>query len=62
MSTWSVPSGYQMRQRPLGAPSPHVVSASLGHNNVSTTMNVYAHVLPDQREQVARTLDRIFGG
>lgn len=41
--------------------SPHVVSGALGHNNVSTTMNVYAHVTQGQRADLARAVDGIFG-
>lgn len=34
----------------------HVVSERLGHAQVSMTMEVYAHVLPDMQEQAAASL------
>jgi integrase len=33
----------------------HVVSERLGHNNVSMTLEIYAHVLPDMQEDAAVT-------
>ena len=36
-----------------GNMDPVVVSKRLGHSNVSTTLNVYAHVLPGRQEQAA---------
>jgi integrase len=37
----------------------HVVSERLGHKNVSMTMEIYAHVLPDMQEDAAATLGRL---
>jgi integrase len=34
----------------------HVVSERLGHENVSMTLEIYAHVLPDMQEDAAATL------
>ncbi|MCB9677901.1 MAG: site-specific integrase [Alphaproteobacteria bacterium] len=46
----------------LSAGEPVVaVSASLGHSQVSTTLNTYAHAMPEHLAQVATTVDRIFG-
>jgi integrase len=39
----------------------HVVSQVLGHSNVSTTLNVYAHVLPDMQERAAAASDAMLG-
>ena len=33
--------------------NPVVVSKRLGHSNVSTTLNIYAHVLPGRQQQAA---------
>ena len=38
-----------------GVPS-HVVQKRLGHKDVSTTLDIYAHVLPDQQRDAARRL------
>lgn len=37
-----------------------VVSHRLGHASVSTTMNIYAHLLPDSQEMVRGKIDMIF--
>ena len=34
----------------------HVVSERLGHKNVSMTLEIYAHALPDMQEDAAATL------
>lgn len=38
-----------------------VVSKRLGHSTVSTTLNVYSHLLPTAQESAALTLDRMIG-
>lgn len=38
----------------------HVVSRMLGHARVSITMDLYAHVLPGQGKEAARTMDAVF--
>lgn len=35
---------------------PHVVQKRLGHSNITTTLNLYAHVLPSQQADAARRL------
>jgi len=40
----------------------HVVSERLGHAQVSMTMEVYAHVLPDMQQQAATTLGALLHG
>ena len=40
--------------------NPKVVSERLGHANVSTTLDIYSHVLPNMQEQAAQGLDRAF--
>ena len=37
----------------------HVVSKRLGHARVQTTLDTYAHVLPDMQRQAAATLGRL---
>jgi integrase len=37
--------------------NPKVVAARLGHSNVATLMNIYAHALPGDQQQAVRTLD-----
>jgi hypothetical protein len=34
-----------------------VVSKLLGHSNVTTTMNVYSHMLPDDFDNLAAGMD-----
>jgi len=39
----------------------HVVSRILGHSDVSTTLSIYAHVLPgDTAQAMANVSDRLF--
>jgi integrase len=35
---------------------PHVVQQRLGHSNISTTMDIYGHVIPAQQQDAARRL------
>ena len=46
-----------MLQRGVAA---HVVAERLGHANVSTTLNVYGHVLPEMQAAAAGVLDELF--
>lgn len=39
----------------------HEVSAVLGHSQTSTTLNVYAHVLPGAHVRAAAAMDRLLG-
>lgn len=39
---------------------PRTVMEILGHSQISTTMNTYAHVLPESRRAAAATLDVLF--
>ncbi|HKO23314.1 MAG TPA: site-specific integrase [Chloroflexota bacterium] len=39
---------------------PKVVSESLGHADVATTLRIYAHVLPSQRHELADRMERLF--
>lgn len=39
-----------------------VMSERLGHSNISTTMNTYAHVLPSMQRDVAAAVDAILRG
>jgi integrase len=38
--------------------NPKVVSERLGHAKVSTTLDIYSHVLPDMQEEAASRLDK----
>lgn len=38
-----------------------VVSEMLGHANVSTTLSIYAHVLPDMQGGAAQAMDDLLG-
>jgi integrase len=33
----------------------------LGHSGIGVTMNTYAHVLPELRQEAADTIDELFG-
>lgn len=39
-----------------------VVSERLGHADVATTLNTYAHVLPGQQEHAAATISTLLHG
>ncbi len=39
---------------------PRVVMETLGHSQISLTMNTYAHVLPDAQREAAVTMDLLF--
>jgi integrase len=41
---------------------PKIVSERLGHASVSTTLNIYSHVLPGLQEKAVEKFDRIFEG
>jgi integrase len=38
-----------------------VVSEMLGHADVSTTLSIYAHVLPDMQDRAASAMDDLLG-
>ena len=40
---------------------PRVVMEILGHSQISTTMNIYAHVLPRVQREAITGLDALFG-
>jgi integrase len=40
----------------------HVVAQRLGHSDVSMTLNIYAHVLPDMQQGAADRLDAVLHG
>ncbi len=37
------------------------ISEMLGHSDVTTTLRIYAHVLPSMHQEAAATMDRLFG-
>jgi len=41
--------------------SPKVISERLGHANITTTLNIYAHVTPGMQRQAVEAFDRILG-
>ena len=45
-----------------GGASPKDVQELLGHSDVSTTMNVYAHATREAKRTSARLLDKVVGG
>jgi site-specific recombinase XerD len=51
---------FATRQLHAGIPIA-VVSKLLGHGNISTTLNIYAHVLAEHLEQFERQRARILG-
>ena len=47
----------------LGAGEPvHVVSQRLGHTKATTTLAVYAHIMPTMQRQAATTIGAILAG
>lgn len=38
---------------------PKLVQEMLGHSQISLTMDIYSHVLPDMQDEVARIMDRL---
>ena len=42
--------------------SPHVVQRRLGHAKVEMTLNIYAHVLPDQQSDAAKRVAALLHG
>jgi hypothetical protein len=41
---------------------PKIISERLGHASISTTLDIYSHVLPGLQESAAEKFDRIFEG
>lgn len=52
---------YTSNLLPQGA-APKDVEEFLGHSNVSTTMNIYAHASREAKQASARLLDVVVGG
>jgi len=44
----------------MGIPA-KVVQQILGHSNISTTLNVYGHVLPEMHRDAMSKMDDFFG-
>ncbi len=40
---------------------PRAIMELLGHSEIGVTMNVYAHVLPELRQEAADAIDELFG-
>ncbi len=38
------------------------VSGVLGHANVTTTLNIYTHVIEDTKEDAINVMGNVFGG
>ena len=51
---------FATRQLQTGVPVA-IVSKILGHASISTSLNIYAHVLPEHMEQIERQRARILG-
>ena len=45
----------------MGVPA-KVVQQILGHSNISTTLNIYGHVLPEMHRDAMDKMDDFFGG
>lgn len=41
--------------------NPKLVQEFLGHSEIGTTLNVYSHVLPEQRGETAARMDTLLG-
>src|SRR5690606_39371529 len=41
---------------------PHEVQRALGHKRVEITLNIYGHVLPDRKKEMAAHMGRILHG
>lgn len=39
--------------------NPKIISERLGHASITTTLNIYAHIMPGMQRQAVETLDRI---
>jgi integrase len=39
--------------------NPKIISERLGHANITTTLNIYAHLTPGMQRQAVESLDRI---
>jgi len=42
--------------------SPRMIMETLGHSNISMTMDTYAHIMPSLRQEAADAMDRILNG
>ena len=42
--------------------TPRVLMETLGHSQISLTMNTYAHVIPSLQRDAADRMDEVFGG
>jgi len=42
--------------------SARMVMETLGHSNISTTMDIYSHVMPSLRQEAADAMDRVLDG
>ena len=40
--------------------NPKIVQELLGHANISVTLDIYSHVLPDMQEEAAAAMDDVF--
>jgi hypothetical protein len=49
------------RSRTVPSVSPRVVMETLGHSQVSLTLNTYSHVLPALQQDAAAKMDAILG-
>jgi integrase len=41
---------------------PDYSTDALGHSNISTTLNIYGHVLPEMHRDAMDKMDDFFGG
>ena len=50
-----------LKARSLVMVLPKIVAEMLGHANISMTLDVYSHALPDMQQGAATAMDAIFG-
>ena len=54
---------YSQSGLPLKAGTPvHVVAERLGHQNVTVTLEIYAHALPSMQREAADQISSLIGG
>jgi integrase len=41
---------------------PKSIQRHLGHSSITTTLNIYGHLMPDEQDQVADALDDLRAG
>ena len=58
----SASAGFKVCKLQICSTAPKDVQELLGHADVSTTMNIYAHSTREAKRSSARLLDKVVGG